>query len=344
MAALPGSPEYYKLPVAQRAAEYNRVRQSMASRGEGTVPIEEYMTPMETQYLQGVDASRLAGWQKQAAKKFPLQSAYIKIPEIAHILHQATLNKQLPSITQQQLEASVWWKSHSDKQRSWHLLNAQDPASARDSVNEQMNTVLHQARSLGIHLTASQAMQLSIQALSLGWNDQQLLDATLENAGSRPSTGQMGATRHELKSLTEQFALPVSGSSLDDWTTRISAGTEDLNSYRTHLAAQARSRYQDPGIHAALDQGHTVKEYWQPYAAMASQTLGLNENDIDLTSQQWRTPLDYRDDKGNRRSMTLDEWERTIKTDKKYGYDTSKNGIGEAATLVNNLRSTFGVQ
>lgn len=344
MPPLPGSAAYYKLPVAQRAAEYQRVRRDMASRGEGEVPMGEYMTPMEQKYLHGVDFSRLKGWQSETMKKFPLQSAYLKIPEIAALLHTAQNEKWLPSITQQKLEETIWWTSHSPAQRSWFLLNATDPGSAMRSVQEQMGTILHQASGLGIHLNAAQAMELAVQAQSLGWNEQELLNATLKNAGARPTTGQLGATRHDLKGLAEEYGLPMGDGALDDWTTKVTAGTESLESFKNHMSRQARSRFQDPGVHAALDQGQTVKDYWQPYAALAGQTLGLNENELDLNNTKWRKPLDFRDDKGHRRSMTLDEWEREIKTNSTYGYDSSKNGIAEASQLVTQLRTAFGVQ
>lgn len=342
--AAPGSKEFLALPIEQRRKQYIHATQSVQAEGgdASSVPSEAYFTPAEVAYIQAAANAKMAPWMEEVKKKYPSQAAYLGNPEIAEILHKAITEKWSPDILKSNLEASNWWMSHSPQQRQWHLLNATDPAAALQSVQAQYTEIQSQAQSLGLNLDAGKLMTLSVQALSMGWTEQQLREQMVQMSGGDITHGTMGVTRSQLQGMANDYLLPMSDKSLDNWTRRITSGSATAETFKDQMSRTAMTRYQDPGIQTALERGMTIREFADPYVQMAAQTLGLNPNDVDLTQTKWSKALDHVDEKGNRRAMSMDEWERSIKMNPMYGYDSSKNGIAEASQLVGQLRQQFG--
>lgn len=346
MAATPGTTDYYNLPAAQRKADYQHAVQSAQATGEAgsTVPVEAYLTPAETAYIQALSTANLQPWQKSVTEKYPSQAPYLNDPEIASILKRAVDEKWLPAELQSNLQASAWWKARNPAQRAWHLLNNTDPAAALQSVQQQMATITQSSHLLGLNLNAGQLMTLSVQALSMGWTETQLNNAMIEASKGKIRSGTMGATRDQLKATADDYLMPISDHSLDTWTKRISSGEATPDVFKDQMSRQAMGRYQDPGIKEALQHGMTIREFADPYVQQAAQTLGLNPNDVDLLKPKWSKALDHVDESGKKRAMTMDEWDQKIKLDPTYGYDHSKNGIAEASQLVSGIRQQFGFQ
>ena len=342
--ATPGTKEYYALPANQRRADYQRQVQSAQNQGldKGAIPLEAYFTPAEVSWINAVAQQTLQPWQKEAVKKFPSQAAYLNNPEIAGILKDAVDNKWSPDILESHLKASIWWQSHSPAQRSWFLLNQTDPAAAIASVQGQYTEVHNSSLLLGLNLNAGQLMTLSVQALSMGWTQEQLTEHMLQLAKGPMTTGTMGATRDQITAMADDYLLPMSDHAKDMWTKRITAGTATMETMKDHFSRQAMTRYQDPGIQEALKHGMTIREFADPYVQYAAQTLGINPNDIDLSKPKWTNSIDFVDQKGTKRAMTMDEWQQKVKLDPIYGYDQSRNGIAEAANLVSSLKTQFG--
>lgn len=343
--ATPGSKEFLALPIEQRRKQYEHATQSVKAEGgdASSVPSEAYFTPAEVAYLQAAANANMAPWMEEVKKKFPSQAAYLNNPEIASILKQAIDGKWPPAVLQSNLEASQWWISHSPQQRQWHHLNATDPAAALQSVQAQYSEIMAQAQSLGLNLDAGKLMTLSVQSLAMGWTEQQLREQMVDMSGGDITHGSMGATRSSLQGIANDYLLPVSDNSLDKWTRRIASGTTTAEVFKDQMSRTAISRYQDPGIQTALERGMTIREFADPYVQMAAQTLGVNPNDVDLLETKWNSALDHVDEKtGDRRAMSMSEWEQRIKLNPVYGYDSSKNGIQEASQLVGQLREQFG--
>lgn len=341
----PGTQAYYDLPAEQRRTDYaNAVRNVVATGGDKSeVPVEAYFTPAETSWIQAAATANLAPWMNEVKSKYPAQAPYLGNPEIAALLKQAVDEKWPPDVLQSHLEASQWWKSHSPQQRQWNLLNQTDPAAALQSVQGEFDAIRSSASNLGLRLSSGDMMTLAVQSLSLGWTQQQLNEHMVSAHQGGIAGGSMGVTRDQLKSIADDYLLPASDQTLDQWTKRIAAGNTTPDVFKDQMSRQAMSRYQDPGIKEALAHGMTIKDFADPYVQMAAQTLGMNPNDIDLLQTKWSQALDHVDDKnGVRRAMTMNEWEQKIKMDPTYGYDSSKNGIAEASQLVGQLRQQFG--
>lgn len=344
--ATPGTNDYYHLPIAQRKADYEHQIASAQKSGleSSAIPSEAYFTPAEVAYLQAASHANLQPWQTEVVKKYPAYAAYLNNPEIAAILHEAIQpqNMWAPDVLKSHLEASTWWLSHSPEQRSWAYLNMTDPAAALHSMQGQFQGIFNSARLLGLNLNTSQLMTLSVEALSMGWTQEQLTEHMISASRGPIRGGTMGATRDSIKAMADDYLLPMSDHNLDMWTKRIAAGTATPDVVKDQLSRQAMTRYTDPGIKEALKHGMTIREFADPYVQYAAQTLGVNPNDIDLSQPRWMSSIDHVGSDGNRRAMTMDEWQQKIKLDPTYGYDRSRNGLAEAAQLVNSLKEQFG--
>ena len=68
----------------------------------------------------------------------------------------------------------------------------------------------------------------------------------------------------------------------------------------------------------------------------AQQVLGINKTNMSITDPKWSSALN-----GDGMPMSRDQWIRTLKTDKQYGYEYTNNARNEASALADNLISAF---
>jgi len=336
-AAIPGTPEYYKLPQAQRIMAMNAAK---AQTG-GAEAMLLYLTPAEYRFITAASIPQ-GDWADQVRKDYPDQAPYLAIPELANIIHLATAAKWSPDKMLSALQATDWWTKRSADQRSWYLQNMSDPGTAAQRVQQQANTILHSAQQLGVAMSGGQATILATQSLMNGWDPTQLTDHILQGNLQGYSHGTLGSTKDALAGKADQYTVPVSQGGLDTWTRNIISGRATQEGFEDYLRRQAKSLYRDPNLHKALDEGMTVKDYADPYIQSAAQLLGLNPNDVDLSQAKWNRALQFTDTNGTRRSMTLDEWNQNLRVDPIYGYDHSTRGKAEAATLIDAIRQKWG--
>jgi hypothetical protein len=181
-----------------------------------------------------------------------------------------------------------------------------------------------------------------MDALRFGWDDNQLktgLDAELQRSPDVLKS-KVGA---DYKALASQYAVPLADSTVSQWAAHSISGVGSDEQYRQYLVAQAKSRFQDPTMQKFLDSGGTVSQFYDPYKQMAGQTLGIDPNTIDLTDPKWTMAINARDPSTQQiRAMTLDEWDRFIKTSGDYGYQNTDQAKQAAASFESTIGTMFG--
>ena len=76
---------------------------------------------------------------------------------------------------------------------------------------------------------------------------------------------------------------------------------------------------------------------------MASQTLGIDPNQVDFSDPKWAAAINVKDPKtGDVRSMNYDEWTTYLKQNDNYGWQDTADGRKQAQSFVNDLGVAFG--
>lgn len=335
-----GSPEFLKQSLSSRTKAYDIAR--FSSGGEA-VPMNLYFTQKEIDYIQA--RSKPTGkWVEEIIEKYPTYAGYLNIPEIGNVLREATEKGWQPAEILNKLSETTWWQTHSPDQRNWFLLNQTDPAAAAQSLMNQQQEVVRAASKYGLHVNPHILTGLATAALSNGWDDERVVEELIKlqaNTGDE-MTGLLGATYDDLKAVASDYIVPLSDKALTRWTRQVTTGKQTQEGFEAYLRDQAKSMFKDQNMHAALDGGMTVREYADPYVQLAAQTLNLNPATIDLTEGRWRRALQFKDEAGDVRSMTLDEWGDSLRTDRRYGYDFTDNARNEAAGFATSILEKFG--
>jgi hypothetical protein len=237
------------------------------------------------------------------------------------------------------LMATDFFKTHTGKTVAWLNTKANDPAEANAKIDQTLNTVISKAQTLGMDLDPGRARQIAEDSNMFGWDDTQLTRAVGHEYHYNPTMAQKGVAK-QLRDTARLYGVPMTDAGLDDWGRRVGAGDSSADDFRTTMINQAKSLF--PTLAPDLDRGSTVKDIFDPYAKLAANTLGVDESTIDLLDPKWQRPLQSSDGKNPTRMSTFD-WQRTLRTDSAYGFDTTDNARQEAADFAHRLRVGFGL-
>jgi hypothetical protein len=293
-------------------------------------------------------------WQKEGRKPTPeefdayvrqnfgYQAWWVDVPEIRNVLFEMTeQGLSDPSEAQRRVSETSWWKNTSAAARTWWANEKADPASSRASIAEQTATFTDLANEMGVEIDPARLGAIAEASLRFGWNQAQIKRAIGNEYEYDPNNRLQGAKVSEMKALASKYLVPMSDETIGSWAKGLITGDYSDDEFKEYLKQSAKSMF--PQLTAALDAGHTVEEYVNPYKQMAAQRLEIPPDQINFMDPKWRAALQVPDSKtGQPRVMTLTEWEAHIKTDAQYGYDKTQQGVGEAAKLAEELARKFG--
>jgi hypothetical protein len=90
----------------------------------------------------------------------------------------------------------------------------------------------------------------------------------------------------------------------------------------------------------AIDSGQTLEDLTGDYRTVASKLLERPEADIDMSNADYEVALSYQDG-SSKRMMTTGEWQRMLKSDKKYGWEKTKQAVDLGREIGLNIVKSF---
>lgn len=276
-------------------------------------------------------------------------AGFLNIPEIRSILLRAgSLAQQGKPISAEvlrgQVYATKWWKTTADVTRSWTALSATDPAEAKKRIENTMREIRTMATGMGLPMDQKQLLAYATQVNKYGWSEQQVKDGIASHLvynSQKAQQGQAALAVDSVKEMAAKYLVPLSDATIQKWGRDLVSGNVDPAAFESYAKEQAKSLF--PGLTAAIDAGVTVADYIEPYKQIAAQTLEIPEEQVNWMDPKWRKAVDQIDPKtGVRASMSLSDWQRTLRTDTVYGYDKTQQARNEAADLTTKLATLFG--
>ena len=104
------------------------------------------------------------------------------------------------------------------------------------------------------------------------------------------------------------------------------------------LRATAKLKYAH--LAPAIDSGQTLEDLTGDYRTVASKLLERPETEIDMSNPDYEIALSYQDGP-SKRMMTTGEWQRMIKSDKKYGWTKTKQAVDLGREIGLNIVKSF---
>lgn len=242
------------------------------------------------------------------------------------------------------LQATPWYQNTPQPARDWYIMLGTDPATATQLQGQRAQQILSWAHTNGLQMTQDEAGFIAGESLARGedtsgWQRSIVSSPFYATLLQRSPGTQPAGT--EVTAAARDMGVSLSPLTQLDWQTQIATGTTDINSFKAYLAEQAKSLY--PSLAGFIDSGGTVRQYVDPYAQLASKELGMNPADFDLSDPKWSAPIQQIDPKtGDRTAMTLSQWQSTLRSDPKYGYDMTTGARDQAAQFATSLAQQFG--
>lgn len=267
---------------------------------------------------------------------------FMDVPEIKEkLIGLAKQGVTDPAIATREVSQTAWYNNTSSTARMWHINEQSDPATARQSVAQQASTLQTMAGKMGLTIDPTRLSNLAETSMRYGWTTQQINSALAAEWHYDPKNKQQNVIVQGIKGKAKQYYVPLSDGTMETWAKGIMAGTFTEEQLDQYMKDTAKSMF--PQLTAAIDAGHTVDDYVDPYRQTAASTLDLPPDAIDFDDPKWRQALEQKDPKTGQVSvMTLTEWKRKIKTDPTYGYDKTQQGVADGAAVANSLLKTFG--
>lgn len=275
---------------------------------------------------------------------FPELLAIIDKAGVWDALAYAAQNNQSNAQLQAALQNTPYYRSTTQADRGWDITTVIDPATAAQRLGEYAQQINNLASQTGIVLDPTTLTQLTKEAAANQWSSTLLRNNYVYAAHGIHTSGTTGENATDFNlvhQLASEYGVPISDQAAFLWADRLTAGSVDVNAVKGYMIEQAKSLY--PGLAGALDQGITVAQYSDPYKQVAARELNINPNDFNLSDPKWSAALSQVDPKsGNKIPMSLDQWQTTVRTDPRYGYDHTLGAQSQASSLVTTLAKQFG--
>ena len=267
-------------------------------------------------------------------ERFPAYAWIADVPEIAQLLQEAIDSDLTPDTLAARIRATEWWRTRDEAARKWADIEATDPASATQQVNDAKAAVKNLAAQLGGNLDDETAGGLAWRYKREGWNERQLREAIA--ASSKPG----GVPAMSVRDMASQYMLNLTPGQIEDYTRRVFTGELDQNALKGLFAQQASSAF--PHLAEVINKGFAPRDYFSPYISMISQMTDINPADIDLVNDSKWSPIISYADKGALRPMTLGEAMRHVRGTSAFA--SSRRGKQEAAQFTMNIEQALGAR
>ena len=280
----------------------------------------------------------MATVEETVQAQFPQYAWMLSIPEVGDLLRQAVASggEWSPEKLTAQIQATNWWRSHAGSVRSWESMWNTDPASAQREWEAKSIEVGQMAAQLGVQIPWHWVTDIAYRAKKFGWSQ-----AELRNALGQSAVHPGGSATTNLAQIAGEYLVPMSQQTINDWTQQIVSGQATEDQFRSYMREQAKSLF--PSLSGFLDQGGTVKQYVAPYAEIAAKELEISPADVNFLDPKWSKALFQTDPKtGERRSMSLSDWQNEIRSNDAYQWDKTSGARNAAAELQTSLLKQFG--
>ena len=283
------------------------------------------------------------GFNEEFLKKHPDVDEAIRLA-IENEWSQEILNRYIENNTE-------FGRSTTDAQAKFDIDFAGDKREdLQKQIDDRVATLKQQATAAGVTISDQEVMDFAKRAVRSGLTDQDTL-AFLSSKFTLPGQEAKGAPKattpageaasmvDEIRSMARSYGITVTDQFVQEKVRegmRQGSGWQSwLEGQRNVFREQAKLLY--PKVADKFDQ-FTLGDMLTPYLNDASELLGININQMNYDDPMWTAALN-----GTEGPLSRDEWLRVLRTDKKYGYDSTVRARQEYTELADDLLAAFGM-
>lgn len=263
-------------------------------------------------------------------------------PEVRDAVNAAMAAGETGERFQMRLRETNWYKQRSEAQRRYDTMLTADKATLDKEVADKQTEITRLLRQMGANVPDAGTLNAYAQQVVRSGLDDNTIRAWAAAQGL--ATGAVGekqgmaaTSADDLARIAADFGVPASEATISSQVQQVLRGERTPEQFTDYYREMAKRQY--ASIAPQLDQGYTVKDVVDPYLDIASKELGMSKESMSLTDPRWTKMLQQQ---GGASMLTYDEWKKTVRTDKDYGWDNSAAAREEAVGLAANFARAFG--
>jgi hypothetical protein len=185
-----------------------------------------------------------------------------------------------------------------------------------------------------------------VTAMNLGWEGDTLRAETYKEVFRKDDAGNLvnPTAVNRVKKSNDYLKIQNVGKAFfntvaDDTVQSVLTGEMSQDDVLRQQRELAKTKYGH--LSNLLDQGLSLEAIGDSFKTQAAQLLEKDPNSIDMSQADYEVALNF-GEPGQKRLMTNGEWQKLLRTDKRYGWDTTENAKQEARQLAESFRVAFG--
>lgn len=315
--------------------------------------------PIRTETSMPAPEEEAPKWSRDKAAAAGYTREFLsRHPAVANLLKKAIeFNWTEAEFADRVRRDTKWGQNTTKSQRQFDLeYYGVDSKTIKSQVAVNSDNIMRLAENAGISITKEEADKFAYRFTRSGLSQSDVYsflarqygkDVSPEGAAEGTETGSavptIGTSREiydELAALARAYGVTITPETLNK---KVQEGIAQGPEWRTWIEGQrnffresAKNMYSD--VADKLDQ-YTLEELVDPYLEEASALLGIRRENMDITNPMWTAALKGADGK----PMNRDEWLRTLRTDKQYGWNQTQRAKTEMAQLGDELLAAFGM-
>ena len=256
--------------------------------------------------------------------------------ELQDLVREAARNDWTNTEFTRRFKKTQWYIDRAKSQREFDML--QD-TEQQQLIKQNIAKADRGAMQLGVQLSDEDKRKLAIKIARDGFTDEQAAWFISRRYRTPDDGDEFGAAllaKEAWKQTAREYGVRLSDDVMNKWTREMIGKQLRPESYDDDIRALAAESM--PQLKDAYAKGLTTKEALAPYLSTAASILGTDVDAFDLSDEKWRSVFGV---DGN--TIPDPEWRRLLKSDQRFDYGNTKNGVDEARRLGRNLARMMGV-
>ena len=263
------------------------------------------------------------------------------VPELKALFDKAVKGQWEPSKFQAEVRDTKWWKSSSDSARKFLTLQAGDPATAKQQLDQMIVKITQASGSLGGPTDSRTLRQLALQAIMNGWSDGQIrwnLAKKIDLGGDK-RPGEAGENYDKLAGYAYDMGIKMSDWWLGEASRQVVAGSKSMQDFEDEIRRNAKGTYSSWA--KQIDAGQTVADLASPYFQSMASILELPAGSVNLFDPTIKKALQAKDAQGKSVIKPMWQFENDLRNDTRWR--KTKNAQDSAMQITRQVLSDFGV-
>lgn len=291
-------------------------------------------------------------WEAFVESRYPgLLQIYRDNPEVATIIRNGYILDQPADEITTNLVSTKWYTSLGAGEYEYIVKTTTGDKAYADKIAARENLVSDGAKNAGYTLSDAAIKKIAADSLKSNWGQPDINDAIgkaiVGEAGKQTQTApspttptalQQGADAASLRNMARKYGLTLSDADVEGYVQASLRGDMTTQQITDVFRNQAKSLY--PSFAKQLDAGD-LDAATGTYKSIASQVLGVDPTQVDLSTDKYKKLLTYKDpDSGESRPMNSTEWGNYLRTLPEW--KKTAEASNRYRDLINTIDDLFG--